>query len=665
MRKHFAIYTLGVWALALCLVAAMAGGARAAQPLLIPGKTTLYQKVITHPAAKVYASPSTSSNVVVADLKAFSQMYVYERRGIDGDKWLKVGYSTNGTTLGWLRDDKASQWNQALTLKFSERTGRDPVVFFRSQDSLRDTLGQPDIAASLAALRTEFGRLKAAQQGPLASFPAVAMEPSSTAVPHKRFYIIPIFQVQQVAGGGNVKLCQVASIDPGNTQQPAPGENRSADRGFKCGICFVMDTTISMQPYIDRAKQLVRDIYDHVVAEGLSDKVAFALVGYRGRLEGNPGVEYCTKVISGFKTADKRQEFEEALRKTVEANVSTASFSEDAYAGIMAAAQQLNWEPFQGRIIYLITDAGSLEGHASASGLKSEQLRQRLKEENIKAFVLHLKTPAGEKAGNTAPAERQYRAMTHNNDPNIRDLYVGMPADTAAKGSSKFANETKWISTQFVETVKNRLLGFPPRRVDSQGPNQAQSEAARKAALLGYAMELDYLGKRQGTRAPRVVISWITDKDPISNAPSFDVCVLMTKDQLNDLAARLEKVIKLARDDVTTGNRDFFSSILSASAGLINDPRRFQDDPSRNLLKMGVLGEYLNDLPYKGTDFLRMTAERWHELPRDRQMKILGNLNSKLNSYRLYDRDVANWISFSPACPPGEKVYRIPLSELP
>ena len=93
-------------ALMACLLTILAPAPALAQdrePLLIEGKSSLYQRVIVHPEASLYAEPSTSSGVVRNRIKPFSVFYVYARQGEGDGQWLEVGASTNGEVLGWLR----------------------------------------------------------------------------------------------------------------------------------------------------------------------------------------------------------------------------------------------------------------------------------------------------------------------------------------------------------------------------------------------------------------------------------------------------------------------------------------------------------------------------------------------------------------------------------
>ena len=114
-----------------CALVQPASGVQAA-PLLQEGKKTLYQRVISHPTAVLYAEASDKSSVVNKGLRPFTPLYVYER----GQGWLHVGIGTNRAD-GWIRTDLTTPWNQALTLLFTNRSERDPVLFFKDMQALR------------------------------------------------------------------------------------------------------------------------------------------------------------------------------------------------------------------------------------------------------------------------------------------------------------------------------------------------------------------------------------------------------------------------------------------------------------------------------------------------------------------------------------------------
>ena len=629
------------------------------KPLLLPGKQTLFQRVISNPGANVYVSADRTSPIVQASVKPFTIFYVYERRQIDGAEWLKVGPSASCEMSGWVEGSLVSEWRQSLSLVFTERVGRQPVLFFNDLDALEKVAGSPSPADAAGNLASQFTAITSGNMAKPEDFKIIAMEPRQEAVSRQRFYLMPIFQTVELFEG--VKFLEVASIDPGSWELPGNSELRTA-------VVFVIDTTISMKPYIERTREAVRRIYDAIESSGLSDKVAFGLVAFRSSVEKTPGVEYVSKVISDLKDGRQRAAFEAALAETREAEVSTHSFNEDALAGLKTAVEELNWKPYQSRLIFLITDAGAIRNDDpySTTGMNEPEIADIAAAKGIKIFVLHIKTPLGKKVNNHSYAEPQYKALTGQADPSIGDLYVPVDATKTADGVRVFGRLVEGVAVQMVELVRATSAG-QRLQLPGQSPSGSDdivTEAKRKAAILGYSMQLEYLGRRGEVQAPQLVTSWVSDMDLAQpDIPSFTVTVLLTKNHLSDLYQRLKIILNQAQRTKRTGAKDFFQGILSAAAQISRDPTQFSKKPQQNLGELGLLGEFLDDLPYRSS-IMRLTEEDWYRMSVGQQQALVDNLKSKIKRYRQYHDDVDNWISFG-ATDPGDMIYRVPLSMMP
>ena len=629
------------------------------KPLLLPGKQTLFQRVISNPGANVYVSADRTSPIVQASVKPFTIFYVYERRQMDGAEWLKVGPSASCEMSGWVEGGLVSEWRQSLSLVFTERVGRQPVLFFNDLDALENVAGSPSPADAAGNLAAQFTEIASGNMAKPEDFKIIAMEPRQEAVSRQRFYLMPIFQTVELFEG--VKFLEVASIDPGTWEMPGNSELRTA-------VVFVIDTTISMKPYIERTREAVRRIYDAIESSGLSDKVAFGLVAFRSSVEKTPGVEYVSKVVSDLKYGRQRAAFEAALAETREAEVSTHSFNEDALAGLKTAVEELNWKPYQSRLIFLITDAGAIRNDDpySTTGMNEPEIADIAAAKGIKIFVLHIKTPLGKKVNNHSYAEAQYKALTGQADPSIGDLYVPVDATKTADGVRVFGRLVEGVAVQMVELVRATSAG-QRLQLPGQSPSGSDdivTEAKRKAAILGYSMQLEYLGRRGEVQAPQLVTSWVSDMDLAQpDIPSFTVTVLLTKNQLSDLYQRLKIILNQAQRTKRTGAKDFFQGILSAAAQISRDPTQFSKRPQQNLGELGLLGEFLDDLPYRSS-IMRLTEEDWYRMSVGQQQALVDNLKSKIKRYRQYHDDVDNWISFG-AADPGDMIYRVPLSMMP
>jgi len=629
--------------------------------LLMPGKKTLYQRVITHPGAHLYEGASTASAVRKGWIRPFTAYYVFATSQTDATQWLEVGLASSGTPDGWIEAGKTSPWLQALTLKFTERTGRQPVLFFKDMVDLEAVAADRDPAGRYHDLMTRFSDFQSGDSQDASAFPIIAMEPKLEAVSRDQFYLMPIFQAAELFEG--VKFLQVASIDPGSGELPL-------DLDLKTAIAFVIDTTISMKPYIERTRESVRRIYTTIEKRGLTDKVAFGLVGYRNSMANAPELEYVSRVYSDLRKATDRDAFERALASMEEARVSTHSFNEDAFAGLKTALERLDWGPYHSRLIFLITDAGAIRNDDpySSTGMNANAMADMAAAAKVKIFALHLKTPPGalETPNNHNYARKQYQTLTRQSDPTIGDLYVPIDAEDATAGVLGFGQVVEDVAGQMVALVQATASGqrLALDDVDLSKPGDVAARAAKKAAILGYALQLDFLGRQGAGRVPRVVTSWVSDMDITRpDIPTFEVTILLSKNQLSDLHHRLKIILDNAQRTKRTGARDFFQSILSAAAQTSRDPTRFSQRPNQNLGQLGFLAEFLDDLPYR-SNIMRLTEEDWYRLSVGEQQAIVDDIKSKIRRYEAYHNDVANWVSFGPG-EPGEAVYRVPLGMMP
>lgn len=629
-----------------------------AAPLLQTGKKTLFQRVVSHPGAQLLAEPAEDAKTIQAAVTPFSVFYVFARKG----DWLEVGPSAKEPT-GWLRSSQATDWNQSLTLLFSPRTGRDPVLFFKDEQSLYDLCAAKDMEQRLDSLLAAAAQAAQDRQAVPANLPMVASEPAETqgAVSQQRFYLMPILDMKDPFDG--VKFLRVASIDPGEYGKAAKDGRNGPP---KTGIALVMDTSISMKPYIDQSLNVVRQIYDNIEKDKMADNVGFAVVAFRSSTKATPGLEYEARVVSDFATAKDRRSLEDKLSKVQEAKLSSHDFNEDSLAGVYKAVESLNWGDYSSRLILLISDAGPLKSgdkYASVSMGPSE-LNDLARQKGIWITALHVKSPGGAK--NHAYAEQSYRALSRLSGK--RSNYQAVAAPTPAEGARQFAAVAKTLASGMVDMVRNTAEGKIVTRPREEEPQKLSPEeqAARLAATLGYAMQLEYLGRTRENQAPSVVNSWIADMDlkrlaKGEQSPGVEVAVLLTKNQLNDLSVQIKAIIDNAERTKKTDSRDFFQGILSASTRMARDPNL--PTQGKSLAELGVLAEFLEGLPYK-SDIMLLREDDWYRMSVGEQTAFINRLKSRLARYEEFDRDRANWESFGQP-DAGDWVYRVPLSMLP
>ncbi|WP_289139337.1 serine/threonine-protein kinase [uncultured Pseudomonas sp.] len=617
------------------------GGQR---PLLMAGKKTLFQRVLSKPGAKL---SSEAGGAPGKALPAFSVLYVYQRKDVDGSPWLRIGAATDGRSDGWLPAAQVSDWKQSLVLKFTERSGRAPVMFLRQPGEVEKLLADPAAAKNL---------LLKAQKNPEDNHQVLALEPTASAVPQNQFYLLPIFDAKESfdENGQPVQLLNVASIDPGTAAaKPAtPLINANAD-AFRTAVVLVVDTTVSMQPYIDQVRDVVHELQTRIAERGELDSVSFGMVGFRSSVKKTPGLEYVAKTLITLNQGRDPQRFLDMARQVKASTVSSHSFNEDAFAGVMQAVEGMDWSGYGGRLILLVTDAGALRKNDpfAATQMNEAEVRQAALGKQIKIYALHLRTDAGKKTH--GGAESQYRILTADANPRIGDLYTAVPGGDVRK----LGERVDEIGTVFANLVHQVRSNTPqPVPLLSSAPSLAD-----KSAAVGYAMHMDFLGHKGASQAPQLVSAWTADRDLTNPAlPAFQVCVMLTKLQLNDLQQSLKLIVDAARK-TQTSPRDFFQEIASASAYMSRDPQALRK--GGNLADGGILGEYLEGLPYRSKS-LNMTQDLWLSLSVAEQEDFIDELDSKIRLYETFHNDVANWVRFGDA-EPGDALYRVPLSTLP
>ena len=618
-----------------------------AKPLLQEGKKELYQRVVSHPEACLYEEANEKSNVTNGNLRAFTPLYVYERNG----NWLHVGKTTNNAD-GWIAADKTTAWDQAMTLLFTNRSERDPVLFFKNESDLNALCSAQDLEGQLAALQAGIAKGQPDDR-------IMAAEPEASAVNSKSFYLMPILQTKEPYEG--TKFLKVASINPGSKG----GKNDTAGKDGKprTGIAIVIDTTISMGPYIDQCKSMVKAVYDKLAQDKLTDHVGLAIVAFRNSTDASPKAEYTTKIISDFVTVENRSQLENSLKELNECKVSTHSFAEDSLAGVYVAAESLKWEDYDSRIILLVTDAGPLPptDRYRSVFMEPRELNDYTRKKGIWTVVVHVQSPAGKKDHESAQKAYQELSLVDG-----KSQYQTVRAD-AKQGAAYFRRVGEAIAKNMASmvsfTAEGRLMTRP---TDEAAAAKKQDTPEDMAERIGYAMQLDFLGRANKTSAPEVVSSWITDMDlkrlaQGQHVPNVEVAVMLTKAQLSDLSDQVQAIVDNAERTKKSDAKDFFQGILSASAKSARDPNAPTN--GKTLAELGVLGEFLEGLPYKSA-VMDLTEEDWYRKSVGEQTAFINRLKSKLTLYDEYDRDKTQWEGFG-INNASERVCRIPLDMLP
>ena len=615
-------------------------------PLLIEGKTTLFQRVLTRPGAKLSKRPGDTQGT---ELPALSVLYVYGQKKEGNGTFIEVGSSANGTVTGFLNETDTIPWRHTLTLAFTNPANRGQTLFFEDRPALVRLLNEPGAADKADRIRIAIKRGMA-----LVGTGVIAAEPDTFVDLQKQFYLLPVLEAHTVLleSGFRVRSVQVASVTKDKPRQSQRVNPQSDAADFRSGIVFVIDASSSMQPYIDRTREAMEEVFRRVEAAKLNERVRFGMIAYRDDPRAVRGIEYLAKVFADPNRIANRDDFLRSVGGVGASPVSTRTFAEDGYAGIEKALTGIDWNGFGGRFLIMITDASSREGNSpfASTGLATDQTRQMAQDRRAAIYVLHLLTAEGK--SDHADAKAQYERLS--NWPGVGSLYFPVEAgDPAAFGAT-----VKTLAGLLIEHV--RKAEAPAAQFSAAPADRMQ----RTTEQVGLAMRLAYVGEKQGTQAPTLYSSWASDRDiRRPDLATFSVRVLLTKNQLSDLQATLGRLV-VAGERAQVDPGDFFNQLRSAAVAMGRDPARLGQAQVRNLEQSGLMGEYLEGLPYQ-SKVMSIDQDMWVRMSVGEQQALLDEVKSKIALYQRYHDDVDRWVLLAPNAEPGDAVYPVPIDTLP
>jgi hypothetical protein len=628
---------------------------KACAPLLMEGKKTIYQRVLTKPKAYKAVEPAKADGV---PLVPFSRYYVYDQRNIGDEVWLNIGSGIHCQKEGWVKATETILWKQQLSLTLTNPAIKDrgKAYFFSTKEAAEN--------GSNTGTGSEI----------------IATEPDQYIDWQKTFYLLPILEFERRNDATLLKIASAALSDGG---QPTPTK-KSQD----LAIVFVVDTTVSMKPYIDKVKEAVQGVYTRFHQSPYRDHVKFGLLGFRSNIKSTPKLEYTTHIFVDPNNPEEESNFVKIVEQEVrQADVSSIKFDEDSYAGMSVAINRLNWDKFLDKNIILVTDAGAIEANeklpdgsqiSAADDFTSETIRNIAKSKDINLYALHLKTEAGR--NDHEKAERQYRQLTLN--PITKDaLYYSYKTSESNKSSTSLngnADESAYFGdslTCIVKRISAEMLDLlakgdargqqlnteycPPTALEAANPDFSKQKAKLREdqLLLGNALRLKYLGATQNAKIQDMMEAWITGRTVEAN-------VLLSRAELSDLAEKLKAILDSdAESKAGNGSeaQQFFRGLKKKASILLNDPKRLRDDDA-------TLGELLNleeleNLPYK-SHIMRITEDEWQGFNLNEREDILRDLRAQLAFYKKREASPSDWKKLANE-PDAEEVTLIPLTLLP
>lgn len=627
-------------ALGLMMSAAVANPALAQdteRPLLVEGKNTVYQRVLTRAAVDALDGPDGGT---VDNLYAFSPLYVYARAG----DWLNLGKTERGANF-WLPVSAVVDWKHNIVAAFNAPVNRNRQLMFEDQAGLQDFLHNSENLVALQPILLE----EADTDRLRPEIGIVSVEPLQFVEISQQFYIMPILSfvrdLHPLSVNDNL-LLNVASI-PLNTDPPETSDMQE----FDAGIVFVFDTTQSMETYLDRSITLLSQMVSDAAGSEVGNRIHFGAIGFRDNPDASDGLGYRIKEIISLERRDNNAAVIDAIAATDVATVSSPGFNEDSIEGLRYALHETDWDQdgksFGGRYIVLVTDAGpKAPGDPNAAtDTDPNALRVAAQDKGVAILTMHLTTVAGGE-GNHAYARNAYSELsTFDGITYYYNIEGGDPAAFQREGT-------------------NTLNAIIDHIRVAMGEDAQQSDADRPEGMdsLGPAMRTRWLGRRDSTQAPDIITSWVSTLAAESGIRfAFEPRLLVTKNELATMATLVSEFITLGENVQSyEDSQVFFAQMQQTVMRAIEDPQRLQQIPDAGL--EDAL-EYLVDLPYR-SQILQFDADVWGDDTAGRR-QILDSLRPRLAQYRSWLDDQSVWTELYEGSQPGDTVFAMPFEMLP
>lgn len=637
-------------------------------PCIEPG-TKLPLRALPRPFSHLYREAKAAEDgIVQANMPAFKPVYVFARQDVDLSNpadpqgWYQIGRSAK-TPEGWMQAKDVLEWKQALLVSYTHPgnvlEGRHPVVMFRDKGALESILDDMDMAGAAQKIYDGINE---------GSIPdsVVSMEPQRFVDITRQFYVLPILQWSQTEiNGDEARLLQLAAAVPSSRgadtldnpeykAQAAVGREDGSLKDLKVDLVFVIDTTRSMQPFIDMTRDAVARLTRKFSAEA-TNAFRFGLVLYRDSLDVAPKLEYLTKNLTPELVGG------DALVKLLEEDgaattVGSVDYAEEAFAGVDLALRS-KWRDGALRFVILIGDASSHpKGHKqNTTGKDETDLRREYDDAQVHLFAIHLQDPRAVEDHATANAQFTHLARVRGRD---ESAIKAVNAADEEEYQALVDHLTLSINNLYQEAIGKTAAAKSADTVQTAATEETASVA--EVGKLWEAALIEYMGKE--ATPPKDIVAWTLDRDLINPADrSLEVRVLVTRQQLSTLAQTLDQVVQaLMRAEVTQGQ--FFEALQSVSGQTMKRPEDIGG--AAKLADTGLLPAFIQSLPYK-SDILALTEDMFASMTAEQRSKLEWSILAKLEQYRAINEQVDAWFRLNDADEDQDMVYPLHLDYLP
>lgn len=521
--------------------------------------------------------------------------------------WIRVG-GEDGEPRGWLKEEDVIEWNTRYLARPNLPNGNSSFTI-KSQD------GNVYIYAG-------------AGKGNLALCPIL----STTKEEKNPVYNCAFMNVTANDGDGAV----------------APRSPEAVD--VPLDIVFVIDTTSSMTPLINAAKEVTKSAANRLAGAGgkVRNAVKFGLVEYR---DIEPGITFpggkpaqVVTPLTDIKT------FQDKLANLQVTELSSDDWNEDVLAGLKMALEDLNWGKKSSKHIILLGDALHSEGPKNTTGwdiataitsAKGSKEGEGGKLRGSKLF--HAVMGKHNQAADddiTRVTEEQFRQLAQNGG---RFEGVFMTFDATPGGKERVINDLGGELSDAIGGLTGPLQPTPPN-----------GKGGGKIAKAIW----DIRKSEEGAPIPPVDSGTAKVRDAAGNKLA-ELEAMVSRDALERLASTMNLLILQMKQMSDPAKRKDVGAFLNALKMSV-----FIGTAGQKLTPDTPLETALKGLPLE-TDILQVTVKAIAQKNEESFNDWLKNLeSSKKRADVLIDRDKDQWHEISGAAENAKYTY-VALQDLP
>ena len=619
-------------------------------------RTAIDRQVLSRPDSSLYADAKGEPGEPMSGRKPknFERFYVFAEK----DEWLEVGESRN-VPLGWMKAEDTVDWPHSIVVEYGSPENRFPVLFFRSEEDLDGLISDQESRPS--RVMDHYREIEGATMSGDTlgtNYPVICMEPGQQV---DDLYINPVLESKFVeVDGRQARILKVtaAGENRGATSFDNPAymklvrdnlkakeqSDLEALEGVELELVFVVDTTGTMQPWVDNLLSAMRDLTARIGSNAkLADRVKLGFWGYRDS-PGIPGIGYLTKNFTP--SLLNAGEFTTLLADLKVNNKKTSDpYPEDVFSGVTDAIRKTDWKS-ENRFIMVIGDApGHISvGAGGAVDIDAPQVRELATNAGVQIVSLAIKDSSNPQYIKYHDLlEKQFKALSINGNRKPAYLTVGSSEPQTFKD-----NMDKLVG----ELVDQSTLRKPEEHVEEDPAMDIAKGLLESAKVRLVSKSVDSEGI---SVVPRDITGWVLDRDLIrTDIESLVPKLLVTRTELNNLLVTSERLIEEAENAQITGG-DFFDAVLKAVAGSASGNR---SDTLKERMP-----EFIQGLPYK-SDFMDKSKDWWANVSSAEKDRFIAEMKAKLSYYRMVNESPDLWRPLSRESDVNDQVAAIPLSQL-